>query len=252
MDTTPTLRGSPVVSCLPALASPVVAALLVAACGGAGPPVQGPAARALFDEYSATWMLDTLASEKVPDMEDLPERRTPVGGQFGGGGLPEGGRPGGGLRPPGGIGGRPGGGMRGPGGFRGPDPRSIEAMHHLMEKARQRPDRITLALDDSLFSADLHREVRVIVPIGGEGIELSGLPSPVTARLEWDGLRPRLERRFEGGGTIVDLFEVVDRTKLLVMRTIELERGKDLRLVFVYRREGRGTSAESSRGPEAA
>lgn len=232
------LRYRPVASRLLALASPVAAAVIVAACGGAGPPVEGPVAQELFADYTATWLLDTLASESMPDIAGWPEPAAPGGGRFGGVGPPGGGRPGGGRMPPSGIGGRAGGGMLGPGSFRGPDPESVQAMQRLMEEARQRPERITLALDDSLFSTDLHSGAHVILPIDGERVQLSGPPSPVTARLGWDGLQPRLERIIEKGGTIVDLFEVVDRTKLIVIRRVEVERGRDLRFEFIYRREG--------------
>ncbi len=232
----------------------LVSTLSVLACGGGGPGVSGPEAQTLFADYSGSWILDEAVSDSV--------RTGPAGGRQGRGGAdgrdPFGGTPdpfggasgrGGGGGPPGGMsgggGGRggPGGGMR-PGGRGASDPEAMEAMRHTLAAARQRPDRITLELDDSTFAVAQSPGGRTSVPIMGDEVELNRTAWPVIAKVEWDDGRPRLEREFENGGRIVDSFELVSRTRLIVTRKVEGGPGGDLELRFVY---GREDSAGESR-----
>lgn len=235
----------------------VVSLLAVGACAGGGPGVEGARAVALYDTYSGAWVLDTLASDDVPELAELlpgPGRDAPFGGagpgsgRFGppgGGGPGGGGFPGGGARP--GIGGGPGGGLRppgglggGPGGGRGQIDRSnVEAARAMASAARHRPERMLLALDDSILSVTPSGADRIVVPMDGEEVELPGARWPTSAKVEWDRLEPRLERTVEDAGRIVDRFQVFDRTRLVVTRTLETRHGTEKRLVFQYDRTER-------------
>lgn len=235
----------------------LVAGAAIAACAGGGPGVEGARAVALHDAYSGIWVLDTLASDAAPEVDDLlpgPDRDGPFGGaRPGGGGFgPRGGGPAGGGGPPGGgvgpgIGGGPGGGMGPPGGLGGRpgggrgriDRANVEATRAMASSARHRPTRITLALDDSLLSVDPSRGDRIVVPTHGAEVELQGARWPTRAKVEWDDLEPRVRRTFEDAGRIVDHFQVFDRTRLVLTRTVEMERGDEVRMVFQYDREGR-------------
>ena len=116
--------------------------------------------------------------------------------------------------------------------------RDMEAIRYMTALALHRPQRLTVTVDDSVFvlapSSGAHSEV----PTAGEEVEVPIGPRPVRARIRWNDLQPSLERAIEGGGRIVDDFEVIDGSRLILTRTVEFGRGRDLRLVFVYDREG--------------
>ena len=136
------------------------------------------------------------------------------------------------MSPPGGR----GSGRGGPGG--GIDRPSFEAIRHLISAARQRPTLVTLALDDSLFTLVQSPGGRVVVPMDGDEVEVARREWPTRARVEWDDLQPRLERSFEDGGSIIDHFEVVGGTWLLLTRSIDVSRGRPLQMTFAYDRRG--------------
>ena len=217
-------------------ASATAAVLVLAACSGA-PGVEGPEAADLFDEYSATWVLDSRASDAIPELSDFdpgrrgPGRSGPVGPRppRGSGGGPPGG---GGVGPPAGAG-IPGGGRGAFGRF---DPEASEALRAFRSVAEQRPGRITLALDDSLFSAKTASGCAV-VPMDGETVDLPGREWATTAKLEWEDLAPELQQTFGSAGEIVTRFEVVDRTRLIVTRRVRIGWIDEFRARFIYDRE---------------
>ena len=223
------------------------ACIATVACGGGGPGVSGPEAQTLFADYSASWVLDEASSDSVPQRIGAPpggEGRSGGGGRdpFGGGGDPfaggsTGGRPTGGMSGRGGGGGRggPGGGPNGRGTM---DPERMEGQRHTMTAARRRPDRLTLELNDTVLSFAQSPGGRAAVPTNGDEVELSRSGWPTKAKVEWDDGMPQLKRAFENGGTIVDHFELVSRTRLLLTRRVEGGPGDDIELRFVYQREG--------------
>jgi len=117
------------------------------------------------------------------------------------------------------------------------DPERMEGQRHTMAAARQRPDRITLELNDSLFSVAQSPGGRAAVPTNGDEVELSRTAWPTRAKVEWGDGIPQVKRTFENGGTIVDHFELVSRTRLLLTRRVEGGPGDDIELRFVYQRE---------------
>lgn len=115
--------------------------------------------------------------------------------------------------------------------------RDMEAVRHMTASARHRPSRITLMVDDSVFAVAPSSGVRVEVPTGGEEVEVAAASWPIQARVQWNDLQPTLERSVEGAGRIMDHFEVVDGARLILTRTMQMGRGRDLELVFAYDRE---------------
>lgn len=219
---------------------------VLTACGGGSPDLSLPAAQTLFADYSGSWVLDTIASDAPPAP---PEQRGQGGAQggdpFGGAGAAGGrGRAGGGMAP-GGAGGRggAGGGMApgGRGGRGGPGQAGGDAMQatrHLMAAARQRPERITVALDEKTFTVDPSPAGRAAVPVSGDAIDLPNRPWPTKAKVQWDDLSPRLEVSFDQGGKITDRFEVVNRDRLIVTRSFEVARQGSVEIRYAYDREG--------------
>ena len=117
------------------------------------------------------------------------------------------------------------------------DPEAIEARRHLLTEARRRPSRMTLALDDSLFTVVPAMGRRLAVPMDGENVDLPPGEGPTSGRVEWEELEPRLQRIFGRGGTIIDHFELVDRERLVVTRTVQIGGADDIRMRFVYDRK---------------
>jgi hypothetical protein len=124
------------------------------------------------------------------------------------------------------------------GGLGGPNRESMEAIRYLFALARERPSRIILALDDSVFAVTASPGIRVALRMDGGERQLPDAPWPTEARVAWDDLQPRLEREIEDGGRIVDHFEAMNGTRLILTRTVESGRTGERRMVFVYDRAG--------------
>ncbi len=204
------------------------------ACAG-GPGVNGPAAAALFEDYSGTWVLDTATSQRVPEPGRAMRGRGRGGGAgggrdpFGGG---RGGDPfgGGGFGRPGGDGPPPGG----RGGFGGQDP---QAMRTMMTLARTRPQRIELELTDSLFVIAETPGRRLELPMKGDEVQWDLAGWPVEAKVEWDDRKPSVKRKPKDGGDVVDHYELVTPDRLLVTREFKTPMGGKVEARFVYDRQ---------------
>jgi hypothetical protein len=214
-------------------------ALGLTACGG-GPGVRGPEAQTLFSNYSGVWALDSIASETIPMPRERTERGPGSGDPFGTGG--------GRSQPPGGGAGLPGGGMGGRGGFGGRggaantpggggrNQAAMEAMRATVELATRRPDRITLALDDSLFTITESPGGHAALPMHGDEVEIGRSNWRTLARVAWDDRRPRYERSVENGGKIVDRFELVSRNRLKLTRKFNAGPMGETEVAFFYDR----------------
>lgn len=195
----------------------VVAALASCGSGGRVPDTGGIEPDRYLARFSGQWTLDRDAS-------DDPDGAVETHGRGGAHGRGSGGR--GGGHGPGrhGGGGFPGGG--------GPDPVAMEAT---FEVFRVVPDRFTLAVTDSLVATTLAGEDEARMPVAGDAIPIYIRGERIEAKARWDGRRLRLERRIDGGGTIVDLVEsLAEGNRLLVTRTVSGVPGAtpEIRLAF--------------------
>lgn len=205
------------------------ACLAVAACGGGGPGVEGPEALLLFAQYSGTWVLDTLSSDPPPRLPEAGSgARGGRGDPFGGGG----GRPG---APPPDVDGRRGGG----GGPSGPP--NMAAMRATLELASHRATRLQLELTDSVFAVAERRGRETRVPMNGDEVDLDATEPTVRAKVSWDDRRPRLERRVDGGGRVVDRYETLGPDRLLIIREFDGGPSGAAVIRLVYEREGPGS-----------
>lgn len=122
----------------------------------------------------------------------------------------------------------------------GMDPQRVEAQRAMMRIALARPTRVTLELDDSTFVVTQSPGGRAAMPMDGEEVELGRTEWPTKVRVKWDDRMPRLERAFEGGGKVVDHFELVSRDRLLLTRRIEGGPGGDIEVRYAFDRTSGG------------
>jgi hypothetical protein len=181
-------------------------ALASSCASGQRPETGGVEPGTYLARFSGQWTLDRNAS-------DVPARALEAHGQEGGRGGGHGAGHGGGR-----SGGHGAGGHRGGGGG-GPDPAALEAT---FEVFRAVPDHFTLTVTDSLVVTTWAGEREVRMPVAGDAFPISVQGRRIEAKANWDGGRLRLERRIEGGGTIVDLVETLaEGDRLLVIRTVK-------------------------------
>lgn len=67
-----------------------------------------------------------------------------------------------------------------------------------------------------------------MVPMLGDEVELDLATWPTKAKVEWDGLSPRLKWSLEDGGVVTDRYEIVADDRLLVTRVFNTGRGGDV------------------------
>lgn len=135
----------------------------------------------------------------------------------------------------GGAGGH-GPGRHGGGGFPGGGPSDPAALEATFDVFRAVPDRFTLTVTDSLVVTTWAGEREARIPVAGDAIPISGRRRPwIEAKARWDGRKLRIERRIDGGGTIVDLVEAIpEGNRLLMTRTVKGVPGAipEIRLAF--------------------
>lgn len=186
---------------------------LASCASGRQPDTGGVDPGTYLGRFSGEWTLDRDASDDPARELETHRREGAHDGGSGGGA--------GGHGP-----GRHGGGILGGG---GPDPSVMEATIDVFQAV---PDRFALTVTDSLVITTWGGEGEARIPIAGDAVPLdararlrAGLPE-IEAKARWDGGRLRLERRIDGGGTIVDLLEpTAEGDRLLVTRTVDGVRG---------------------------
>lgn len=197
------------------LAAALALVALASGCAsGQRPETGGMEPGRYLARFSGQWALDRNASEDPARALEAHSQAGTHAGRRGGGGGHGPGRHGGAL----------GGGR--------PDPAALEATFDVF---RSVPDDFILTVTDSLVVTTWAGQKEARMPVGGDAIPVSVRGPKIEARAEWDGGRLRLERRIEGGGTVVDIVEpLAEGSRLLVIRTVKGASGTipEVRLVF--------------------